>query len=225
MGSPWANVAISGKLDIYDTLLPGSGRKGLSDLFITALHKLWKIEQQVCFHPITRPVDGRLPFPYLRWQSGSWKLAPEVLCTWPHCYESKGGGVLTAITVIVPLAQPFIVHKASIGFILILTIALWGFCSLTHVFNQQNASYVVSASMEVGIIVVLPIYELVTMFIQQISFFIFGMLGLEQVKKIPKWTMPHPYPKGAHSCQEDADMWTAILKGHIIAEVWPARLT
>lgn len=64
--------------------------KGALRSFHYSPHQLWKRQQQAHFHPVTRPVSGTLPFPYLGWQAGTWELAPMALCTRPHRYESGG---------------------------------------------------------------------------------------------------------------------------------------
>lgn len=116
-------MAISGKLDIYDTLLPGSGRKGLSDLFITAFTSCERYSSRFAFTPLHVQSMERCLF--LTWGDSqaaeSWLLRP---FAHGHTARKVRGAVLTAITVIVPPVQPFIVHKASIGFILIFTIAV-----------------------------------------------------------------------------------------------------
>ena len=149
--SPWANVAISDKLDIYDTLLPGAGRKSLSHLFITAFTSCERNSSRFTFTPLhTQSMERCL---FRTREAGIWKLVPVALYRWPHCYESKGT-VLTAITVIVPHPGPAI-HSSQ---------SFHGFHNCSRRFSLlTSASYMVSAFIEVGIIIIVlsPVYWLV----------------------------------------------------------------
>lgn len=177
LGSPKANVPISDKLDIYDTFLPGPGRKSFTDLFIIAFTSCERNSSRLTFTPLHIQSMERCLF--LTWgDSGNWKLAPVALCPWPHHCESKGT-VPIAVTVTVP---PLMVHKASEAFIRGFTIALWSFHSFT------SARYMGSAFIEVNIVVLLPIYWLVVVFIHQTLFCIYRILALYKPMEIPQST-------------------------------------
>lgn len=100
--------------------------------------------------------------------------------------QKPQGTVLIVITVIVPHSGAvthssqsfyclhFNFHDSSMRF------------SFTHSFNRHSASYLASAFREVGIIVLLPIYLLVIVFIQQTLLCVHCVLGTVQVREDTK---------------------------------------
>lgn len=90
--------------------------------------------------------------------AGRWKLAPMAFCTWSHCYEIQGT-VLTAIPVTAPRPGPPIhgsqsfcgvhsdFHNSSMSF------------SFPQSFIQLSASHTVLAFMQVGISVLVTVYD------------------------------------------------------------------
>lgn len=86
--SSWANVTISGKLDIYDTLFQDQRGKGLSDLFISAFTSRERNSSRLTFTPLHVQSMERCLF--LTWGD---RQAAESHLLWPF---ARGSAALRA---------------------------------------------------------------------------------------------------------------------------------